>query len=216
MIKNIIFDVDGTLWDSTAIVADAWNQAVDDIHPISYRITGDQLKDEFGKPMEEIEADLLFDIEDEKVRWKVIELCFEYEEDFLRRSDEDITYPGTLETMRRLSADYKLFIVSNCQKGYIETFLDKNLAKEYITDFECYGNTLTPKGETIQLLMERNGLARGESVYVGDTPGDKAASDYAGIDFIHAGYGFKEVPDARYEIESIKDLPGLLKKWSPA
>ena len=34
--KAIIFDVDGTLWDTTHVVAKAWNQAIKDCH-IPYR-----------------------------------------------------------------------------------------------------------------------------------------------------------------------------------
>ena len=26
--KNIIFDIDGTLWDSTDVVAESWNEAI--------------------------------------------------------------------------------------------------------------------------------------------------------------------------------------------
>ena len=29
LIDSIIFDVDGTLWDSTDVVADAWNQIIE-------------------------------------------------------------------------------------------------------------------------------------------------------------------------------------------
>ena len=29
LIDSIIFDVDGTLWDSTDVVADAWNQIME-------------------------------------------------------------------------------------------------------------------------------------------------------------------------------------------
>ena len=29
--ENIIFDVDGTLWDSTEVVAQAWNKAIAEV-----------------------------------------------------------------------------------------------------------------------------------------------------------------------------------------
>ena len=55
----------------------------------------------------------------------------------------------------------------------------------YIKDHLCFGETLVPKGETILMLMERNGLK--EPVYIGDTQGDADACAYAGIPFIFAG-----------------------------
>ena len=58
-IENIIFDVDGTLWDSTGEVAKAWNLAVKELGIECEEITSDTLKREFGKPMNVI-ADHLF------------------------------------------------------------------------------------------------------------------------------------------------------------
>lgn len=52
--KNIIFDVDGTLWDSTDVVADSWNAAIRDTVGIEANLDGDRLKQLFGKTMDEI------------------------------------------------------------------------------------------------------------------------------------------------------------------
>ena len=41
---GIIFDVDGTLWDSTETVAEAWNQAIYDASDLDLHINGDILK----------------------------------------------------------------------------------------------------------------------------------------------------------------------------
>ena len=40
-----------------------------------------------------------------------------------------------------------IYVVSNCQKGYIELMLEKTGMSEYITDFECYGNTGSGKAD---------------------------------------------------------------------
>ena len=58
MIEGIIFDVDGTLWDSTEEVADSWNQAIKEQTDMDRTLTAEQLKREFGKPLEEIMDDL--------------------------------------------------------------------------------------------------------------------------------------------------------------
>ena len=55
--KAIILDVDGTLWDTTGVVAEAWMQAASELMiPLDTPITADRLKQEFGKPMDEIAA----------------------------------------------------------------------------------------------------------------------------------------------------------------
>ena len=50
----IIFDVDGTLWDSTEEVAVSWNQAIRERTSLERVLTGEELKKEFGKPLDEI------------------------------------------------------------------------------------------------------------------------------------------------------------------
>ena len=104
----------------------------------------------------------------------------------------------------------RLFIVSNCQCGYIELFLEKNRLESLITDFECFGNTGMSKGENIRLLLERNGLKPQQTVYVGDTQGDYEATVEAGIPFILAAYGFGKVPQAKASIAHMEELPKAL------
>lgn len=55
---GIIFDVDGTLWDSTPIVAKAWTQAVLECGIKDRIVTAEELKQLFGKTMSVIAASL--------------------------------------------------------------------------------------------------------------------------------------------------------------
>ena len=57
-----------------------------------------------------------------------------------------------------------------------------------ISDFDCFGNTGLPKGQTLRLLCERCNVR--DAVYVGDTQGDMEASEQAGLPFVWAAYGF--------------------------
>ena len=109
---------------------------------------------------------------------------------------------------QKLSAKLPLFIVSNCQCGYIEQFLRKNNFASYITDHLCFGQTGTSKGQTLLRLIREHHLAH--PVYVGDTLGDANACKEAGIPFVLADYGFGDVenPDAR--IRKPLDLISLL------
>lgn len=60
-IDSIILDVDGTIWNTTVIVAEAWNFAIDKLYPQVPHVTGTILKGQFGKTMNVI-ADNLFPI----------------------------------------------------------------------------------------------------------------------------------------------------------
>lgn len=189
---GIILDVDGTLWDSTEIVAGAWNKAIEEAGIDDITVTAEDLKKLFGKTMKVIAEELLPSQSEEKQN-EVMDLCCAYEHDVLLENESDIMYPGVAETIRELSKRYKLCIVSNCQKGYIELFLDKTGLHPYITDIECFGNTGMPKGDNIRLTAERNQMSR--AVYVGDTAGDYEASVQAGTEMIFAEYGFGELPE---------------------
>lgn len=202
---GIIFDVDGTLWDSTESVTESWNLAIKEGSELNQTLEVESLKGLFGKTMEEIYLALFPDL-DEKERKRLGDLCFEYENNYLAQHP-GILYEGVVETLEALSQKTKLYIVSNCQCGYIEVLLSSCHLESYFQDTLCYGQTGTSKGQTIRTLMERNSLK--DVVYIGDTQGDANACKEAGIPFIFASYGFGSVPDAEVKIEQITQLLDL-------
>lgn len=199
---SIIFDVDGTIWDSTQSVADSWNKAIREHSDLDLTLDLVSLSRVFGKTMTEI-ADALFPALDTEARMKLLDACYAEENRYLE-DHPGLLYDGVAGTIRNLSLRYPLYIVSNCQCGYIEVMLKTSGLAPYIKDHLCFGETLRPKGETIRMLMEKNGLK--SPVYVGDTQGDADACKTAGIPFIFAEYGFGDVPDAATRIQRFSDL----------
>ena len=53
-IDSIILDVDGTIWNTTGIVAEAWNKVIDENFPQVPHVTAEILKGQFGKTMDVI------------------------------------------------------------------------------------------------------------------------------------------------------------------
>ena len=205
---SIILDVDGTIWNTTDIVAGAWNLAIDKLFPSVPHVTGDILKGQFGKTMEVI-ADNLFTGLDKAQKTQLMEECCNQEQIALKENTLDITYEGVVDTIRELHASgVPLFIVSNCQKGYIEVVIAKNQITDYITDFECYGNNGNGKADNIKLLCERNNLH--SPFYVGDTQGDADACKEAGVPFVWAAYGFGTADEYYMKIESFKELKNVI------
>lgn len=199
---GIIFDVDGTLWDSTETVAESWNKAIRDGSDLDLTINGEFLKSLFGKTMEQIYNALFPQLTIEE-RKRIGDLCFQYENELLEEKPGKL-YEGVTETLQALSEKTDLYIVSNCQCGYIEVLLKTCHLENYFKDTLCYGQTLTSKGRTIRTLMEQNNLK--DVIYVGDTRGDADACKEAGIPFIFAAYGFGDVPEAKIRIHSISEL----------
>lgn len=202
MKKGIIFDMDGTLWDSAAGVAESWNEAILAYGYERKPLTAGDIQSVMGKTMEDI-ADILFPELKVMQRKELLDLCCRLENDYLRRNG-GVLYPDIRKTMEKLKVNYHLYIVSNCQAGYIEAFLDYYKFHDLIEDIECYGNNDKPKGENIALLYQRNDLQ--DAVYVGDIQGDYDASMSAGVRFIHAGYGFGKVNADVPEIQKFSEL----------
>ena len=205
---SIIFDVDGTLWDTTHVVADAWNEVVRSETSLDLSITPQKLKTLFGKTMPDIAA-ILFPEEPKENQLRLIDLCCQREEEALRKKSGAL-YPQLESVLTQLAARLPLFLVSNCQAGYIETFLDCTGFAPYITDHLCPGDTGEGKAENIREIIRRHHLK--SPVYVGDTDGDYQAVKSAGdsIPFIFAYYGFGFVENPDYVITCPADLLSLL------
>ena len=114
----ILFDVDGTLWDSAAQVAESWNEVLSRYPRLGVRITAQDMYDNMGKTMMDIGKTLFPGLSQEECR-KVMEECMTYENHYLL-SHPGVLYPETREIMACLSRQYGLYIVSNCQDGYIQ------------------------------------------------------------------------------------------------
>ncbi len=202
---SIIFDVDGTIWDSSISVAASWNQAIRENSDLDITLDPVSLSRLFGKTMTEI-ADALFPSLTPAGRMGLLEACFEAENRYLEEHP-GVLYEGVAKTIKELARRYPLYIVSNCQCGYIEVMLRVTGLEPYIKDHLCFGETQVCKGETIRMLVVRNELK--SPVYVGDTQGDADSCRLAGVPFIFAEYGFGDVPDAKMRIRRFSDLESI-------
>lgn len=195
---NIIFDMDGTLWDSAENVAHAWNEAVG-----RQMFTERDIKGVMGLTMTMI-AERLFPNESEEKRREFLDRCCKCENKYLREHG-GMLFPNTVGTLEKLAErGHKLFIVSNCQKGYIEAFLEYYKLGGLFAGKLCWGDNELEKWENIKLIMERNGLS--EALYVGDTQGDCDSAYRAGVGFAHAAYGFGTADRCDYRLNDISEL----------
>lgn len=205
-IDGIIFDLDGTLWDSTRPVAESWNNTVWEEYGLEGWFTPESVTAVMGMTDRDI-AKTLFSRCGERAM-EVCMTCLLGECPYIASHGGEL-YPGVEELLCTLSREYPLFIVSNCQRGYIEAFLANTGFSKYITDIECEGNTGLEKAENIALLAHRRGLKA--PVYVGDTANDQRSAVKAGCRFIHASYGFGTAEAPCPAITTPAELPAVLK-----
>ncbi len=202
---GIIFDVDGTLWYSCDKVAHIWSAEAQKFTGKPYHWDGKTLEKEFGKTMDDIMLDLVPELSSAQ-RHELGERCYAQENIGLAK-DPGVLYPGVAEMLGELAKRHRLFIVSNCQRGYIEILLDSYGLRDCFEGWLSWGDTLTEKDETIRTLMERYDLQN--PVYVGDTQGDANACAKAGIDFVFAAYGLGQAEGYVAKVESFAELTEL-------
>ena len=145
--NSYIFDVDGTIWDSTEVCARAYNAAIyewksNDRSAASRAascsacariITPDDLKKVFGSPMDVIRDTIFADFPPEAREWlaeRTLGLSHE-----LLSAEPPKPYAGVRETLEYLrERGCQLFIVSNCEEGYIPIMLEGTGLAEYFTE----------------------------------------------------------------------------------
>lgn len=205
---SIIFDLDGTLWDSTETITQAWQAALNQAPYMSDEVmTRERVRSITGMTYDKI-FEKLFPFLSTEQRAEVQKLCSVSELEILHKQGGTL-YPKLAETLEYLGRRYNLYIVSNCQSGYIELFLDLNNMHHHFLAHQCYGTKGNPKADNIRDIVEDNNLI--SPVYVGDTMGDYDAATKAGVPFIFASYGFGVVESGQVAtIDSFEALKEIL------
>ncbi len=208
----VIFDVDGTLWDSREQVIEGWNQTKIDLVGYPLQADFEEASSWFGRPMNELTR-LLFPEFDEEKAADYGKQCFDGELVYLR-THPGIVFDGIREMLSDLAKDHPLYIVSNCQCGYIEILLESSGLSEFFSGHLCFEDTYLPKSGTIRQLMQQHGIEH--AVYVGDTQGDCDACRDAEVPFVFVEYGFGSVSANCPHAKTVADIPQIVRSITQA
>ena len=201
-VDSILFDLDGTLWDAVDGILLTWNQVIARHPGVRMPISREEQESVMGLQMDEISRRLFPNISPNQ-QASLMQECMDEENEYLRKHGGTL-YQYVEETLAALHRTLQLYIVSNCQSGYIEAFLSAHALEEYFDGYTCFGDTGMGKDENIKIIANTYQLTN--PVYVGDTQGDLEAARHAGIPFLFAEYGFGSVENYDYRIHTFDEL----------
>lgn len=207
MKRALFFDLDGTLWNSVSSITKSWNRTRKRLN-LPYSFTEKDITSHRGLTPEET-APIAFPGLEEKTALEAFRTCVRDEVKFLHQ-EPGILYPKEKEILDELKKKYPLYVVSNSDVGYIESYLDAYSFNNFFSGHLCAGDTNLPKWRNIQVLKEKEGID--EVIYIGDTKKDRAESLHAGVKFVHAAYGFGIIDPDRNPISSLSELPSRVEK----
>ena len=197
MIKNYIFDFDGTLADSSIGIYKAFSSTCikNNLKPPEINV----FKKHIGPPIYKLIYSIYPNITDSQKNTFVKTFRSEYDNNFYKYVD---WYEGVFEVINYLTEDKKLnlFIITNkptltCIKLLKHANL-LNFFKIVIgIDYKIFNNenpslNFEDKSKAFDYFFSKTKLLKDQSIYIGDTISDKKAADKCNLNFIAAKYGF--------------------------
>ena len=188
--KLIIFDVDGTVWDSERDVFVSFNHTLKTM--AGFEITKEQFQTLAGMPLGAMFEKVL---PDEKKHLsaeyeKVYKKYYIDEEHF---ADATVLFKGVKETIDKFKKDgFYMAVASSKPKRILDKMVSAfNLEGfDYVLGTEESNFKHKPDPEIINYIMNQLKVSQEDSVIVGDSKSDIITGKNAGIDTVAVTYGY--------------------------
>jgi phosphoglycolate phosphatase len=208
MIESVIFDLDGTLVDSVEGIEFALKEAIQLSLP-DQKFQINDLGKRLGPPIYQIIKQILPNIPSDVI--KKIEQQFRiiYDNDGWKKTRLFDTMEYTLIGL--LNNKISMFVVTNKPSMPTSMILTMTGLTPYLTDFlspDFDGIKSYNKIALVNMLIEKHGLNRNNTLMVGDTVSDAQSAQLCDVAFIFAGYGYGH-------ISSFEDYPVSYSIYQP-
>ena len=208
IIKNVFFDLDGTLIDSSY---DIKRILLKSLNICGYTGNGITNRIKIGPPLEEMVKTAVPGIEDGQIKKVVTLYRQDYKSDDLKMT---IPYQGITELIETLNnKGINVFIATYKPKNMSVRILERHfsgLYKDIATPTEIVnfseGKTKT---DILNFLLSKWGINAGETIMIGDSGSDINCAKEAGMRAIAVLYGFgarEEFINADDKAETVEDL----------
>ena len=205
----IIFDLDGTLVDSSPAIVECMNYALaaKGLPPADAH----EVKRGIGTPLEK-----MFSVQTDHDPCELVRLYRErYRKVFLQKTQ---LLPGAKEALQTLKdRGYRLAVATAKPRYFTEPILE-HLGVGHLFDAVAGAEEVTrlkPCPDILHLVLSRLGGREGETLYIGDHPVDVAAGHAAGIEVISVTTGFHSRDELQKlhpaaVVENLQELVSLL------
>ena len=195
--KTYIFDLDGVIIDSKHMMEQSWNTCM-----LEHKLTQtfDDYFKQIGKPFRDIMKELNVENVEavkhtyDKASLELMEYCLEF-------------YDGVEDTLREIKKNSKIAVVTSKTAERTNVILDHlDVEFDYVVSPKK-GLRGKPAPDQILFCLAMTQTDPKDAVYIGDMQVDYEAATRAGIDFIHASYGYGKCD---HSVKSIENLNSLL------
>jgi len=201
---NLIFDLDGTLFDSAPEILACLKKA---LQLNNVDINDNLNKSIIGPPLKETIKHLVQNKDTFKVD-KIIENFIElYDSDYCYKTK---LYKGVQETLKILEKKKNLILITNKRIVPTEKMLKNSKIIELFDNYfsvDPNDQSKKDKSTLISKTIKDYKINPQNTAYIGDTMGDFVASKKNNIKFIFAGWGYgKYVKDADLHLTDIREM----------
>ena len=215
--KLIIFDADGTIWDSEKDVFLAFNHTLKNNG--NKEITKEEFQKLAGLDLEEMFKRVLTKDKETSLANEYVKKYREYYIDGGHYADETTLFENVKETLKKLKEQGFCMVIAS---GKPKRILDKMVEHFHLNELELVLGTgesrfkPKPDPEILNYIMHHLNVSKEEAVMVGDTKADVMAGKNAGIDTITVTYGYEKIDilknaNSTYMINDFKILEEILE-----
>jgi phosphoglycolate phosphatase len=211
--RSLVLDLDGTLFDSKAVILDCFAKAAESVFP-GRHFNAESVR--LGPPLQRM-FQIAFPEAGEN---EVSELVRTFRSHYDREGPiNTLAYSGASEVLSHCqSRSIDLYVATNKPLRISEAILDNLKLDHYFRSILALDSVQPPftgKTEILWHLLKSSQLNPAETWFVGDSPEDAAAAAECEVPFVWAAYGYgqldpKDVKSAFRTIQALTELKELL------
>ena len=202
--NNLIFDLDGTLFDSAPEILDCLREIfrinnIEVNNDFNYSIIGPPLKDTLKSLVQEKDINKIDRLISDFIKLYDSKYCYKTK-----------LYKNVRETLEILEREKRLLLITNKRYAPTKIMLENKDIIHFFENFFCVDANNPKKKDKTTLIANTSAdlnISPANTVYIGDTKGDFLASDNNNIKFIYAGWGYGENIDSAFlHLNDISEL----------